>query len=74
MAVPDKSFNEAGSLAACFSTGRGQGKVDIDYTLIKNVKKPAGAVPGYVIYHTNYSMVASSDISGIRKADEADRK
>ncbi len=70
MVVPDTSFNEAGALAAHYSTGREQGKVDIDYTLIKNVKKPAGAVPGYVIYHTNYSMTAGSDISGIKRLDD----
>ncbi|MBR1524636.1 MAG: NFACT family protein, partial [Lachnospiraceae bacterium] len=70
MSVPDASFNEAGRLAAYYSTGREQGKVDIDYTLIKNVKKPAGAVPGYVIYHTNYSMTADPDITGIIKAEE----
>ena len=68
MSVPDKAFDEAGRIAAYFSTGRDQGKVDIDYTLIKNVKKPAGAVPGYVIYHTNYSMTAKPDIDGITKA------
>ena len=37
----------------------------IDYTLKKNVKKPSGGKPGFVIYHTNYSMIASTDISGI---------
>ncbi len=67
MSVPDSSFNEAGRIAAYFSTGREQGKVDIDYTVVKNVKKPAGAVPGYVIYHTNFSMTAEPDISGITR-------
>ena len=68
MSLPDSAFDEAGRIAAYFSTGRDQGKVDIDYTLVKNVKKPAGAVPGYVIYHTNYSMTAKPDIDGIQKA------
>lgn len=68
VSLPDRAFDEAGRLAAYFSTGREQGKVDIDYTLIKNVKKPAGAVPGYVIYHTNYSMTARPDIEGIKRA------
>ena len=58
-----------GRIAAYYSTGRDQGKVDIDYTTVKNVKKPAGAVPGYVIYHTNYSMTVKPDIGGIKKAD-----
>ena len=69
MKVPDRTFNEAGRIAAYYSTGRDQSKVDIDYTLLKNVKKPAGAVPGYVIYHTNYSMSTEADISGIDEAE-----
>ena len=32
-----------------------------------NVKKPNGAAPGFVIYHTNYSMAISPDISSIRE-------
>lgn len=69
MKVPDRTFNEAGRIAAYYSTGRDQSKVDIDYTLLKNVKKPAGAVPGYVIYHTNYSMTTDADITGIEEAE-----
>ena len=41
-------------------------KVEIDYIEKKHVKKVAGAKPGFVIYHTNYSMVIDADISGIR--------
>ncbi len=70
MSIPDTTFNEAGRLAAFYSTGKDQEKVDIDYTLLKNVKKPAGAVPGYVIYHTNYSMTSDTDISGIKPIPE----
>lgn len=64
-AVPDSTFNEAGRLAAYYSSGRGQQKVEIDYTLKKNVKKPGGGAPGFVVYYTNYSMAIDSDISGI---------
>ena len=64
--LPDSTFEEAAKLAAHYSKGRGQEKVEIDYTEKKNVKKPNGAKPGFVIYHTNYSMVIDSDITGIR--------
>ncbi len=58
--VPDRAFEEAGAVAAYFSAGRDQEKVEIDYTLKKNVKKPgSGGAPGYVIYYTNYSMMAA---------------
>ena len=35
----------------------------------KEVKKPASAKPGFVVYYTNYSMMASTDISAIKQAD-----
>ncbi|MCR5836879.1 MAG: NFACT family protein [Lachnospiraceae bacterium] len=65
--LPDIVFEEAARLAAHFSKGSGQEKVEIDYTMRKNVKKVAGAMPGFVIYHTNYSMAISPDISGIEE-------
>lgn len=67
--LPDRTFEEAASLAAYYSKGRDQDKVEIDYVLKKEVKKPAAAKPGFVVYYTNYSMMASTDISGIKQAD-----
>ena len=63
--VPDRAFEEAASLAAYYSKGREQDKVEIDYVQKKHVKKPAGAKPGFVVYYTNYSMAIDSDISGL---------
>lgn len=40
-------------IAAFYSKARYSSHVPVDYTLIKNVKKPKGAVPGYVIYVSN---------------------
>ena len=65
--LPDRTFEEAGRLAAYYSKGREQEKVEIDYIQKKHVKKPAGAKPGFVVYYTNYSLVIDSDISGIRE-------
>ena len=56
--LPDRVFEEAGALAAYYSKGRGNEKVEIDYIQRKHVKKAAGGAPGFVIYHTNYSLVA----------------
>lgn len=56
--LPDRTFEEAGSLAAYYSKGRGNEKVEIDYIQRKHVKKAAGGAPGFVIYHTNYSLMA----------------
>lgn len=65
--LPDRTFEEAGNLAAFYSKGRTAPKVEIDYLQKKNVKKPAGAKPGFVVYYTNYSLMASPDIAGIRQ-------
>ena len=55
--VPDRAFEEAARYAALYSEGKDSSKVEVDYTLKKNVKKPAGANPGFVVYYTNYSMM-----------------
>ena len=52
-AEPDEqSILQAAKLAAYFSQGRGSGKVAVDYTPVKYVKKPAGSRPGMVVYTT----------------------
>ncbi|WP_313154608.1 Rqc2 family fibronectin-binding protein [Lacrimispora sp.] len=60
--LPDRVFEEAGALAAYYSKGRENDKVEVDYVQKKQIKKVAGAAPGFVIYHTNYSMVADPKI------------
>ena len=56
--LPDRVFEEAGALAAYYSKGRGNEKVEVDYIQRKNLKKVPGAAPGFVVYHTNYSLMA----------------
>ncbi|MBO5208957.1 MAG: NFACT family protein [Lachnospiraceae bacterium] len=65
--LPDRTFEEAAKLAAYYSKGREQEKVEIDYLQKKNVKKPNGSKPGFVVYYTNYSMMIDSDISGLEQ-------
>ncbi len=66
--LPDRTFEEAGRLAAHYSSNSGAEKVEIDYVEKKHVKKPNGSKPGFVVYYTNYSLVIDSDISAIREA------
>ena len=54
--VPDTTIEEAAILAAFYSKAKNSTKVPVDYTLVKNLKKPNGAKPGMVIYHTNYTL------------------
>ena len=56
--LPDRCFEEAAALAAYYSKGRDQDKVEIDSLQRRNVKKVNGAPPGFVIYHSNWSMMA----------------
>lgn len=67
--LPDQTFEEAARLAAYYSKGRDNAKVEVDYLEKKNVKKPNGSAPGFVVYYTNYSMVAIPDIDGIRSVE-----
>lgn len=60
--LPDRVFEEAGSLAAYYSKGRTAPKVEVDYIQKKHVKKPNGSKPGFVVYYTNYSLMAVPDI------------
>ena len=67
--LPDSTFEEAGRLAAYYSSMRGGKKVEIDYVEKKHVKKPKGGKPGFVVYYTNYSLIIDSDIRQITPAD-----
>ena len=68
--VPDRAFEEAAALAAFYSKGKNQEKVEIDYVMRKEVKKPGGAKPGFVVYYTNYSMAIAPDISALKLISE----
>lgn len=60
-----RDFTEAAEIAACFSKGADGQNVEVDYTLVRNVKKPAGAKPGFVIYHTNWSCIVTPDAAKV---------
>lgn len=57
--LPDRVYEEAASLAAFYSKAKDADKVEVDYIQKKNIKKVAGAAPGFVIYHSNWSMVVT---------------
>lgn len=65
--MPDRVFEEAGKLAAFYSKNNGSQKVEVDYIEKKHVKKAKGQKPGFVIYHTNYSLIADTDISMLKE-------
>lgn len=55
-----KTIEEAASLAAWYSSGRSSGRVPVDYTKRRYVKKPSGAKPGFVIYTHQKTMLAEA--------------
>ncbi len=67
--VPPSTLKEAAELAAYYSKGRNSSNIPVDYTLIKNVKKPNGAKPGMVIYDFYNTIYVTPDISNIKKID-----
>ncbi len=50
----ERDYTEAAAIAAHYSKATGD-LVAVDYTAVKNIKKPQGAKPGFVIYKTNYT-------------------
>lgn len=63
----DQSLHEAAMLAAWFSQGKDRGKIPVDYTPVKYVKKPNGARPGMVIYTTYDTAFVTPDEAFVNK-------
>ena len=57
----EKSIREAAAVAAWYSQGREAGKVLVDYTMVRFVRKPSGALPGKVIYTDYRSILAPAE-------------
>ncbi len=54
--ITDKAIVEAAEIAAFYSSLKNSTLVTVDYTDVKNIKKPNGAKPGFVVYYTYYSV------------------
>lgn len=64
---PAEDFTEAASIAAIFSAADGAPMTEVDYTLVRNLKRTPGGKPGFVIYHTNWSAIVTPDKEAILK-------
>ena len=58
---------EAAQLASYFSQAKSSSSVPVDYTLIRHVKKPNGAKPGYVIYDHQRTVFVTPNEQVIQK-------
>ena len=65
--LPDRVYEQAAALAAYYSKAAENTKTDVDYLQRKDVKKPNGAKPGFVVYYTNYSMTVVPKIDGLKE-------
>lgn len=65
--VDDETLAEAAKIAAWYSQARSSGNVPVDYTAVKNVKKPAGARPGMVIYTTCQTLFVTPEEELIKR-------
>lgn len=65
--ISDEAIVEAAELAAYHSKARDSKLVPVDYTFVKNLKKPPSAPPGKVIYHVYYSVNVTPDKEKIEK-------
>ncbi|PWU68923.1 Rqc2 family fibronectin-binding protein [Gracilibacillus dipsosauri] len=61
------TLHEAAQLAANFSKSKNSSSVPVDYTLIRHVKKPNGAKPGFVIYENQKTLFVTPDKAFISK-------
>ena len=55
-----ESIRAAAELAAYYSQARDSGRTAVDYTMVLNVKKPSGSLPGKVIYRNYRTMVVDA--------------
>lgn len=70
----EATLREAAILAAYFSRARNSSQVPVDYTLVKHVRKPAGARPGFVIYDHQKTLYVTPDEDTVRKLEETREK
>lgn len=61
----DATLEEAAQLAAYFSQAKHSSQVPVDYTLIRHVRKPNGAKPGFVIYERQKTLFITPDAKRI---------
>lgn len=63
----DDTLLDAAALAVYFSQARGSSQVPVDYTHVKQIKKPRGAKPGMVVYEQNWSLLITPDEETIER-------
>lgn len=68
--IPLDTQNQAAMLAVYHSSLKGQSRVEVDYTFVKNIKKTNDLKPGMVIYDTYESAVVTADMDVINSLEK----
>lgn len=63
----NEAMTEAAEIAAWHSQARGSSQIPVDYSQVRNIKKPNGAKPGMVIYHVYQTAFVTPDEKKIDK-------
>lgn len=63
----DETLTQAAQIAAYFSKGRSSANVAVDYVPVKNIRKPNGAKPGFVIYEGQKTIYVTPEKEEIEK-------
>ncbi len=58
----DRDYTEAAMVAAYYSEKRGSKNVEVDYTRVRNLKKPPSSAPGFVTYEKYWSAVVDAEL------------
>ncbi len=61
--ISDNAIEQAANIAACYSKAKDSSLVPVDYTSVKQLKKPNGAKAGMVIYHEYWTRIVNPDMS-----------
>lgn len=69
----EKTLEEAAILSAYFSKYRMSSSVPVDYTQVKNVHKPNGAKPGYVIYDNQQTLFVTPNAKKVKSLKKNDK-
>ena len=67
--ISETTLLEAGNLSAFYSKSKNSSSVPVDYTEVKNVKKPSGSKPGMVIYSTNKTIYITPSESSLKRVE-----
>ena len=57
----ETALQQAAALAVTYSQGKEGGKIPVDYTMVRHVRKPSGSMPGKVIYTEYKTMLSQGD-------------